>query len=365
MLPKARIVLLVIAMLMPFGAWAAGAGDESILDVIAVMFRDVINAVIGQDFADRVKSSALGLSGRTTGTALKLAGVLALANLMWATMMAMLEKRSVIASVTETLLFASIAAVLISNYTTLVETVYGVAMSVLQAVGLDVGQAFVDFFKSIFDPVHKIFSAISESKGDEWTWEFGKVLLEGLLSILILVVAAWFLLQASASMMGVFIMGPIFVGVGIVFGPIMCATLAANYTRQWFSQWLNFLVGASFLTVVSVVVMKLLSGVFSSAFTQLGSGQTVAVALGVAMLAAGLSKLFESIPSITDAIFPGRTGAGGAINHRGISAAANPVNHVMTAARGASAAYQGGKGAFLKAGSTIKNIGGRNSQTTT
>lgn len=359
-----RGLLLVILLLLPAYAMAAGPGEESILDVIAVMFRDVINAVIGQDFADRVKSSALGLAGSVNGPAMKLAGGLALANLMWATMIAMLEKKSLVASAVETLIFASLAAVLISNYTTLVDTVYNLAMGVLRAVGLDVGTVFVDFFKSIFDPVHKIFSAISENKTDEWNWEFGKVLIEGLFSILILVVAAWFLLQASASMMGVFIMGPIFLGVGIVFGPLMCATLAANYTRQWFSQWLNFLVGASFLTVTSVVVMKLLSGVFSSAFTQLGSGQTVAVALGVAMLAAGLGKLFESIPSITDAIFPGRTGAGGAINHRGIAGAANPVNHLATAARGAAAAYKGGKGAFLKVGSVIRSPGGRNTSTT-
>lgn len=339
-----RLSLLACLLILPIAASAATASGDSLLEAIAVMFRDVINAVVGKDFADRVKSSALGLASGTNGTALSLAGALTMISLIWGVLIAMMEKKSMISAAFEALLFGLIAALLIKNYNTLVDTVYGVAMDVLKGVGLDIGQTFVDFFKSIFNPVHKIFSSMADDM--EWSWEFTKILLEGLLSVLILLVAAYFLLQASASMMGVFMMGPIFLGVGIVFGPIMCATLAASYTRQWFSQWLNFLVGASFLTVVSVVVMKLLSGVFSTAFTKLGSGQSVAVALGVAMLAAGLGKLFESVPAITDAIFPGRTGAGGAINHKSISAAANPVNHLRTAGRGSVAAAKATKGAY-------------------
>jgi len=334
------VALLATAALFPVAAHAAESSETLVL--VAKAMKDVINAVIGKEFADKVKNAALALSGNVSGVALALAGVLTLLSLIWGVMLAMLEKKSVVTAAFEALLFGVIAAALIKSFSLLANTVYDIAMAVLNAVGLNVGETFVDFVKSIFDPVGKIFQSISDQA--EWTWAFADVLVDGIFAMLILLVAAWFLIQAASSIMGVFIMGPIFVGVGMVIGPLMCATLASGYTRQWFSQWLNFLVGASFLTVTAVVVMKLLTGVFETAFTSMGGGKSSAVALGVAMIAAGLSKLFEAIPNITDAIFPGRTGAGSAINTKAIGAAANPVNHGKTAASGATYSYQKVKG---------------------
>jgi type IV secretory pathway VirB6-like protein len=326
------ILIACVLLLLPLSAFAEDQSE--ILVLISTTLKDVVNAVVGKNFADKVKAAALALSGNVTGIAMTLAGVLTLLSLIWGVMLAMLEKKSVVTAAFEALLFGVIAAALIKSFALLANTVYDLAMAVLNAVGLNVGETFVNFIKSIFDPVGKIFKAIADQA--EWSWSFVSMLGDAIFAMLILLVAAWFLIQAASSMMGVFIMGPIFVGVGIVVGPVMCATLASAYTRQWFSQWLNFLVGASFLTVTSVVVMKLLTGVFETAFTALGGGKSSAVALGIAMIAAGLSKLFEAIPNITDAIFPGRTGAGSAINTKAIGAAANPANHVKTAYNGAS-----------------------------
>jgi type IV secretion system protein TrbL len=317
----------------PIVAPAASEGPQpsEILSVIADVMKKVVNAVIGQDFADRVKASALALSAKVSPVGEALAGIFTLLSLLWGVMIAMLEKKSVVVEAFEALLFGVIAAALIKSFPTLAGTIYDIGNSVMNSVGLNVGETFVRFITSILTPVGNIFKNLADKSG--WTFEFAKALVDGVFSVLILAIAAWFLIQAASSIMGVFIMGPIFLGVGIVFGPVMCATIASAYTRQWFSQWLNFLVGSTFLTVTAVVVMSLLTGLFQNAFQVLGTGQSSAVALGIAMIAAGLSKLFESVPGITDAIFPGRTGAGNAINSKSIGAAANPVNHLKTGAR--------------------------------
>jgi type IV secretory pathway VirB6-like protein len=132
----------------------------------------------------------------------------------------------------------------------------------------------------------------------------------------------------------------------------------SRYTRAWFGQWLNYLVSSAFLTVVAVIVLKLLSTIFASSFEKFGEGKSAATALGIAMIAAGMTKLFESIPSITDAIFPGRTGAAGAINSNAIAQAANPINSGRNAVAGGKfaaskvkAGYQGGKAMASKVNS--------------
>lgn len=330
-----RWACLLPLVAIPFVANAQPA-ETSILETIALTFQNTVNAVIGTDFSDRVKDSAVGLSGGLQGLATGLAGALTLISLIWGVMLAMLEKKPVVPAAVEALLFGIIALMLIRSFVVLVDTVYGMAMGTMNAVGLNVGNTFREFIQSIASSVASVFSNISRQA--EFNWRFAEVLLEGIFALLVLAIAAYFLLKSLSSIMGVFIMGPIFLGVGIVVGPVMCATVASSFTRQWFQQWLNFLVGSAFLTVTAVVVLRLLAGIFSPAFQQLGGGSTAAIALGIAMVAAGLAKLFEAIPGITDAIFPGRTGAGRAIDTRSIGSAANPVNHARAAAGGVRSA---------------------------
>src|SRR3990167_7141714 len=351
-----RLGLALMILLFPVLAFAQGAGEPTLLENLALVFKNVVNAVIGNDFVDRVINAAKGLAGSLKSVAMALAGVLALIQLIWN---AMLEKKPVIPAVLETVLFSLIAAALLTNYSVVVDTVYGIAKSVLSAVGLDIGQTFMDFIKSLYDPVARLFVNIGKSFGEAWgTWKIVDVVAEIVLTVLVLVVAIYFIVVSLVSLLGVFIMGPIFLGVGIVIGPLMVATIVSRYTRAWFGQWLNYLVSSAFLTVVAVIVLKLLSTIFASSFEKFGEGKSAATALGIAMIAAGMTKLFESIPSITDAIFPGRTGAAGSINSNAIAQAANPVNSGRNAVAGGKFAaskvqsgYQGGKAMVSKVNS--------------
>lgn len=354
-----KLGLALIILLFPVLAFAQGAGEPTLLENLALVFKNVVNAVIGNDFVDRVINAAKGLAGSLKSVAMALAGVLALIQLIWNAMLAMLEKKPVIPAVLETVLFSLIAAALLTNYSVVVDTVYGIAKSVLSAVGLDIGQTFMDFIKSLYDPVARLFVNIGKSFGEAWgTWKIVDVVAEIVLTVLVLVVAIYFIVVSLVSLLGVFIMGPIFLGVGIVIGPLMVATIVSRYTRAWFGQWLNYLVSSAFLTVGAVIVLKLLSTIFASSFEKFGEGKSAATALGIAMIAAGMTKLFESIPSITDAIFPGRTGAAGAINSNAIGQAANPINSGRNAVAGGKfaaskvqAGYQGGKAIASKVNS--------------
>lgn len=304
---------------LPHTAYAAatdqGATFTGVLEGMKGIMSNIVDNAFGKTFAERLKSNAVSLASGTTTVANAIAGALAAVTLLWAVMVAMVEKKSVIGATFEVLLFGIVAAALINNYQTVVDQVWGTANDILSAVGLDIPTTFGNFLTSFFTPIGNLVARMVDAFGAGfWTLDFAGAVIDSIFSVLLLLVILILLIYSLVHIVGVFVMGPVFFAVGVVFGPIMMATIVSSYTRQWFNQWLNFLVGSAFLSVVAVTVLRLLTLTIENAVTSLATqGSSTLALLGVAILMAMASKLYQAVPSITDAIFPGRTGAGKAI----------------------------------------------------
>jgi len=307
------------------------------------------NAVFGKDFLERVVGIALKMAAGLTQVALVLAGALSLASGIWQVMIATLEKKGVQSILVETFLFLSVTAFLIGSYELLVNQVLEVAKMGMLAAGQSPGDAFYTFLRAIFTPFGMIWNGVINGTGGMFSVGIGSGILGSLIVIALLIYAVISLLGASKEILGVFIMGPFFLGVGIVFGPLMLATIASSWTRKWFEQWINFLVGSAFLTVVASVLLVLVAGVLREIGfgEKMGAMQSIGAALAIAIMADGLAKLFSAVPAMTDAIFPGRTGAGAGIqsNMAGTvmgSLAAGAVGGAVAGSVGVAAAKAAG-----------------------
>lgn len=325
--------------------------------------KGVVNDALGKDFIERVKQAALSKAEATTTIALSLGGAIALLTLIWSVMILMLSRQSVVGATVEVLLYGLIAAALITQYSTLVDQIFSIAMSLLSAIGLDVGSTLSEFLQSFFLPLAAVFRRFGEDSAPWYSFEFLKISLDMLGTLVLTAIVIVLLLSAIVSLLSVLLVGPIFFGVGIIFGPIMIATLVSSFTRQWFNQWLNFMIGSAFLTTVAIAVVSLLTGVIGVTAQRLGAGGSGLLAMaGLVLLAATTGKIFESVPAITDAIFPGRTGAGRALNMKMgatmASATGTVIDAAAMAANPASSAKNGIKSALAGAQSAagaVKN----------
>ncbi|WP_234265129.1 type IV secretion system protein [Hydrogenophaga sp. NFH-34] len=388
-----QLTLLAIALvlsLMPTTAFAQQEAGmfESMLSAAKMWMADIINGVFGRNFAETIKNSALTFAGNLTATANVLGGALALVTLLWKVTLAMVSKTSVINATFEVLLFGIIAFALINNYALLVNQVWDIATAALSAVGADIGSAFSDFVTAFLTPVGNAFArwqAVTSGQGF-WSSLFSKASLDWIGTVLMSIVIMLLIIFSIINIVGVFLMGPMFFGVGVIFGPLMIASIVSDFTRKWFDQWLNFMVGSAFLTAVAVAVLKLLTEVIGTTVKTIADGTSSTLGLmGVALLMASAAKLFGAVPAITDAIFPGRTGAGSAIPGGGGSSkvgggvAGGATGAVTGAAAGAavgaavsgmtanvgSRASGGGiggavaaaKGTFAKAAAPLKEMG--------
>ncbi|UUZ66554.1 type IV secretion system protein (plasmid) [Polaromonas sp. P1-6] len=135
-------------------------------------------------------------------------------------------------------------------------------------------------------------------------------------SLFFLVVACYFAFGALLELVGVVLVGPVVIGIAVALSPLFIATLASHWTRRWFDQWFNFLINGAMLTAMVVLVLTLLTGVVAATIGTTATSFQVGEALGLALLAAGMGKIFAAIPSFADALLPGRTSAGAALNSR-------------------------------------------------
>ncbi|ABM39512.1 type IV secretion system protein [Polaromonas naphthalenivorans] len=288
------------------------SGNAQSLTVIQTVIENLFGkSNSGESLIKRFTGSGLTIAGSLTSTvALPLAGALALASMLWHIMLAMANRKSPTDAAIEGILFAVLTAFLISQYASIVRDVVKFGDMVITATGGTVGESVTNFMTGFLvkfiDVIVKGFSAFSIT-----SWLTGSA--DMLFGVALMVLACFFAFTAMIELVGVLLMGPVVVGLAIAIGPIFIACLASTFTRRWFNQWFNFLVGGAFLTAVTVIVLKLLTEVVTAGVGAIGEGSVSGQALAMAMIAVGTAKIFAAIPNFADSILPGRTGAGQAV----------------------------------------------------
>ena len=245
------------------------------------------------------------------GGARIIAGSLALATILWIIVISLVKNESVLPGVTEELIYAIITAALLGWYAQIVNDIVGLGEWVLATTGGSLRQAVVGFvdgmMAKIIDVIVKGFQNVVSLKG----WLLGGAI-DWAISILLLLVATYFMVIALLELIGVVLAGPVVIGIAVALGPLFIASFASQWTRRWFNQWINFFVNGAMLTAMVVVVLTLINNVVVRDIGLAPSGFLAGEALALALLAAGMGKIFSSIPSLADGLFPGRTGAGSA-----------------------------------------------------
>lgn len=326
-------------------AGATAAGSVSSLQAIA----NTINRTFGgggeAGMMERFKSKGLAIASGLGVVAKALAGVLALVSLVWAVLIAMASNQSSIDAAVESIIFATITAFLLFNYPSIVNDVMTLAASVSSSVGIGgVGEAVSEFIRGFFFVfVDTVVKGISGLSFTDWVLKAADLIV----GVLLMLIACFFAFTALIELIGVLLIGPVVVGLAIAVGPIFVACIASPYTRRWFDQWLNFLIGGAFLSVITLIVLTLLNAVVTVQITQDAGGSLAGQALAVALLGMGCAKIFAAIPGLADSLFPGRTGAGKAVvSSKDMGQAAKAV---PAAAGAASSAGGAAKGAVVSA----------------
>lgn len=331
-----------------------------------VMTTWVVKAVLG-NFAEVVKTAAISMSNATQPIAMALAGALALATLVWKTTVDMLQKKSPLGTVIEVLIYATITGALLTNYTKVVDQVWLLAAALMDSVSPDGASAIGTYVVTFWDALGRVFTQI----GNEWSrvgiWDGTVMIIDTLGALFIMIGVIFVMIMSLADIIGIFVMGPVFFSIGVVFGPIMIATFVSDFTRGWFNRWLEFLIGSAMLTTVAAVVLVLISAIVKGSMDQIGIGGNSALMsmIGIAILSLSFSKLFQSVPSITDALFPGRTGASGSISSNMGAAALATAATGVAGAKMALDAAKATPGKVATAGGAVAGsvIAGLNAKT--
>lgn len=326
---------------------AAGAGNEiQSLRMVA----NFIDSVLGRNAVDMFVSSAMPIAGGLNTMASSIAGSLALISLLWSLLLAIVSKKSALSAMMEPIIFSILTALLLANYSMIVTDVVALGQDAISATGQTVGSAFTRFLDVFLMAFINLIVAVMERFS--MTWGIFSVVLEAVIALVVLAVAAVLVLIALVDIVAVFLTGPVALGVGVAVGPLFIATLPLGATRRWFDQWLNFIINASMLTALAVIVMVLVQNAILESVTSFMGGETgtIGKVVAIALIASSLSKIFQAIPSFADALFPGRTGAGSAMSQAPGSAIANAAKAGAQAASSAASGAARAAGGMLKAG---------------
>ncbi len=301
-----RCGLLTALFLGASVAYAAQEGQSealSILEALRWLSGRLLSESVLQQFVDKGKELANGM----LGPARILAGGLALVSLLWGVLMAFINKKSPLNAVVEAGIFASLSALMIQNFAWVSDGVYKLAKDAMGQSSLPAKAA--SFLESLVVGFGAILANI-----------FGRIFDIGFLDILQILPAVFavllalvFGLLAFVTLLGLALQGPFALGIGLAVAPMIAATIASPYTRRWFDQWLNFMVGAAFSTAMIWIALSLLMAPMEVMINDASNGKhtiLAGAAFQIALLMFFASKMLAAVPSISDAIFPGRTGAG-------------------------------------------------------
>ena len=128
---------------------------------------------------------------------------------------------------------------------------------------------------------------------------------------------AAFVFCALAALLYTFFisLGEIAAAIGIVIGPIAVALGFSDYSRRYFSSWLDYMIGASMYSVVAAVMARLVSSALVSTLIDQKSAGTATLAGAVYAMSIALFMILVAfeLPKIAGAIF----GSGGGISGGG------------------------------------------------
>lgn len=301
-----------------------------------------IDRALGGNLVQNFKTSGLSIASGLMGGAKILGGALALAALLWEIILALIKGESTLPATTECLLYAVVTAALLGNYTQIVNDIVGLGTWLIGATGKTLGTATHDFIQSIYTKLIDVIVKAIENMSTINIVKLSASLIDAVIAIFLIAIAAFFMIISLVELIGVVLAGPVVIGIAVALGPLFVATLASSWTRRWFSQWINFLVNGAMLTGLVVVVLMLVTGFITLNVGAPSSGYLSGEALMLALLAAGMGKIFSAIPSMADGLFPGRTSAGSAsAGAKVISAAAQTAKGAATGA--GAGAVAGGK----------------------
>jgi hypothetical protein len=326
----------------------------------------IVNSVLG-NFAATVKTASLAMANSTNKIALILAAALAVASLVWKVLIDMLQKKSVMGSAIEVIIYATITVALLTNYSVVVDQIWNLAAALLSSLAPDGTSAIGVYVATFWDALSRVFTQISNEWSKVGVWRGTVMIVDAIGALLIMIGVIFMMVKSLADIIGIFVMGPVYFGIGVVFGPVMIATFVADYTRAWFNKWFEFLIGSAMLTVVASVVLILISAIVRGSVDMIGIGGNSALMsmIGVAIMSLSFSTLFQSVPAITDALFPGRTGASGSISSgMGGGLLAGAVTG-MAGAKMALELAKAGPGQIAATGAAVANatIAGLNAKT--
>ena len=357
---------MALSLLPHQSAWAedVGAADIESLKLVA----GFIDSILGKNTIDMFVTSAIGIAGNLNEMAMGLAATFALIATLWAILMAMVSRQSVLTALVEPLIFATLTALLLANYSMIVNDVVSLGQHALAATGKTVGSAFTGFLDAFLKVFLDLF--INTLKRFNSGWSFITIIFEAIVAFLILAAAGVLVLIALKDVIAVFLTGPVALGIGVAVGPLLIATLPWPATKRWFDQWINFMINAAMLTALAVIVMVLIQGAIIQSVAGFAKGEdgTVGKALAIALVAASLSKIFQAIPTFADALFPGRTGAGAAMVDIGkgvgnmakdaVKLASAMASGGASAVAGMAKAASGMAGAGMRTGAALGGKGG-------
>lgn len=289
-----------------------------------------------------------GISGGIQWSAKTLAGVLLSIVLAAGIANALASGKGVSGVVIDVILLGSIVAALLAGYNSLVDVGISLAESLNAEVGGTLFNALLDFLNTFIGIVTGVYNAMTTGFSCmEWGVGMIAKLIDLLFGLIILCAAMILVVLAFAEILYVILLGPVLVGVGVAVGPLFIATLASKATKSFFDKWLAFLASSLLVQFVALLVLKLMSVVMIAAAKSSGSdGSFVVQALGIALIAHMMSKLFQSVPGIASALTGGKLGvsSGGSASLGAAAGAAGGAvaGAAMGAAKMAGAVSTGG-----------------------
>jgi len=298
----------------------------------------IMSRVFNQATIERIRKGGASFAERTNGYAKMLAGALFSVTLGWGLLMGFFTKTPPMEVFMECVVFLALSLLLLEIYPAIANDLWMLSKLVAgEDLAVTISKFISTMLGAIIAAIQSLLISLFTLRLDYFT--------AAIPSFLALVVAIFFAFLAIIELIGIAFTGPVFFAAGFALGPLFCASIASHYTRRWFDQWLNFMIASAFMTTIAVVVLTILATVlsdFSTSFSSrcdFSSGEV----LGLALLMASVSKLFAGVPQITDAMFPGRTGAGQvAARGKDIVDRINPAE----ASKSKNAIKQGAVGAF-------------------
>jgi TrbL/VirB6 plasmid conjugal transfer protein len=314
--------------------------------------------------------------------ALQVGGMLAVLSILFASVTAAIEGRSIAGDVFDVVLKAAVVAGVLSQYDTIVGAGLEQLGKGLTAIsGTDSpGQILGLFIKNILKAIISPILVTIDQIGCVGIWKISAGIIgELLIVILITCISIALLLSALVEALFGLLAGPVILAIAIAVGPLSIACYNNNKTSGAFDKWLSFAISGALMTGIAGIVLRIFS---ESLITKIdpNSAQSnglisASFVVLVNVLIAG--KIFSHIPDYAAALSPsggsgakggggvskGLTGAataaattamavpGAAMAAGGAVSAAAGVSSIVAASRGNSTAAQAAAGALGFAGS--------------